>query len=217
LEEILKVNLVWFALTMIATGFGAGISVEEFLLKKFQNAPPPVSEHIDSIEKALLSNNGIWEWQWAGQNWLGSMHFYKDQNNALKAKVEVIKCIMAKGDKHYIEIFNPKKAPKVLITKLPGNVIIGEEKKSIMIKDLVVNQNFFESQELPDGNEIEGTRIFRTEISFIETEELSHVPAFAGKIKYKHAGSDEVGEGDIILVKYASGQLIPIKLETSVD
>jgi hypothetical protein len=163
------------------------------------NAMLPRLTNPPTIEEMILKDGGKFEWQWAGQNWIGNLEFKRGSNNEITAWLDLNKYLGTEA------------VSDVMRTSQPGQVKLSNG--YIEISDLRVKMSEFELVPIgADGKSIEGISKKTTSIKVLSITNLRPVVAFAGVINYQHreAGENDrivnEGTGDIVLVKYSSGK-----------
>lgn len=157
------------------------------------------------IKEMLLEDDGKFEWQWAGQNWLGQAVFRETKDDKLEVVVKVDKVYKIQGGKGGEEETKIIRGPWVIRTPIEdeGEVVIHDD--YIELRDLFCEKNAFGFIEAENGRNIEGMNIKETNIVVLNASKLKLVPAFAGKLEYYNKDHKIKSTGDIILVKYRPG------------
>jgi len=158
----------------------------------------PASPKPPTIEQMALQDDGKFEWQWAGQNWIGNARFGRDSNNEITLSLDVNK------------VLGTEAVADVMRTSQPGKVKISNG--SMDITDVKVIMNGFELVPIGSDRYMEGVSKKNTSTKIISITNLRPVIAFAGSINYQHrdvGDGDRIvneGTGDIVLVKHSSGR-----------
>ena len=191
-----KIKTKWIEINFASGSKRLPLSILSFIFIALAatNTMLPRTTKPPSIEEMLLQDNGRFEWQWAGQNWIGNVEFQRGSNNEITASLDVNKVIGTRG------------VVDVMRTSQPGKVKLSDG--YIDISDLTVSKNDFDLVPIDSRSSIEGTSKLATSSKILSITNLRPVVAFAGAIKYQHREDERTvneGTGDIVLVKYASG------------
>lgn len=146
-------------------------------------------------EMAALPSFGEYEWQWAGDNLIGTVNIKKNAEGKDVALVDMRKIVRSfdirrQPDGTYAEIDEGFQSQEAIISTGEG-AITGN--KSAFKLTLPVLRNIFDG-----GNKKVG------EVRQVLEADLTFVEAYAGKVKYIYP-DNEVKRGDIVLVRYNSG------------
>ena len=153
------------------------------------------------LRSLLLEGDGQFEWQWAGQNWMGHVTFKEDAQKQIKFKIDVSKIYYLRKQGVTGSITSSPDIPKIISTVSEGCTILHEY--YVELKDIAIKRNIFKSIKI-GNNEIEGMEVNYTSNEILNVSSLKPITAFAGKIRYKNSDTAEIIDGDIIIVKYQS-------------
>lgn len=159
----------------------------------------PFSKKDSFSIKSVLNKYKSYEWQWAGQNWLGKVDLKPTNEGNYCVDVHIKKLFLGGHDKS----ISLKYGPTVLKNINGSKGVIKIDKDKLELKDLFVERKVFNMYATEEGMEMENIKLFETIQNKIEGE-LFIIPAFAGKIKYHNTSDNTSHEGDMILVPYTS-------------
>lgn len=152
-----------------------------------------------TTKKLLLSDEGRFEWQFAGQNWKGTALFRETDNKNVAMTLNVKKSFITGQTGENISLLE---GPAVIETVTNGEGKVKTSKDSISLTDLRIKRSLFNLVDIGNGYKVEGVDISSTNNEFLSAHSLRLVPAFAGKAVYKDVDSGIERTGDLILVKY---------------
>ncbi len=157
-----------------------------------------------NIKSCLLKDGDTYQWQFAGQNWLGEIKFNETDKGQIEATLEVIKRFII-GQPTEGEKIKIGDLPSVIKTEDGGDGKVYYYDDHIEIRDLLVTRSLFEPIPIGDGFQLDGIKTKKKVRQNISGSNLRLVPAFAGPITYKNIETGLVGKGNIILVKFMPG------------
>lgn len=149
--------------------------------------------------KSILKEFKSFEWQWAGQNWIGKVDLNEIADDRFDVIVNVKKLFLGGHDKSV----SLKYGPVVLKNINGSHGVINVKEDKLILKDLFVERKVFDMCPVNGGLEMESINPIETLQNKIEGE-LKMYPSFAGKIKYINTNDNSSHEGDIIIVPYTS-------------
>lgn len=152
------------------------------------------------LERALLDDDGKFEWQWAGQNWHGEVIFSANRSGRIRAKVQVQKISKAEST-HITRTL--KRGPIVLKSRGRNSGTVSVSEETLLLENLAVEKHEFDVVHADEEHMLEGFRPFRRTDQVLRAK-LRRVPAIAGRVVYKEAETGIECEGDMVLVKYKS-------------
>jgi hypothetical protein len=146
-------------------------------------------------ELAAQPSFGEYEWQWAGDNLIGTVSIKKSSEGKDIALVDMRKIIrnldvLKQPDGTYSEIDEGFKSQEALISTEDGTITGNKEAFKLTLPIL---RNIFDSQ----GKKVGDVR------QILEAD-LASVEAYAGKVKFIYSDKS-LKSGDMILVRYNSG------------
>lgn len=176
-------SIIVAVITALGTVGAAWISS----VKGYVAFPNPRLEQQVKELKAQLENRsslaGDFEWQWAGDNWLGSLKFTNLANGTISARTEM-RAITA--DPH--SQFKTYLTKPAFQSEVDGFVTLNGNSDFSLHLPIVVSDEYLKKHHN------------HSRVVMLDAE-LKPVEAFAGKVKYI---GDQQGIGDIILVRYCS-------------
>lgn len=146
--------------------------------------PNPHLERQVSELRAKLDNRsglaGDFEWQWAGDNWLGSVTFQTLAGGGITARTQMR---VVKADPHNLRVFRDAVA---FLSAADGSATVGQDGTITVHLPVTVTPEYQKSH--------------HADKAVIIDAELKPVDAFAGRVRY--LGDNTTG--DVILVRYKS-------------
>jgi hypothetical protein len=168
----------------VITAFGTVAAAWISSAKGYLAFPNPRLEQQVQELKAQLENRsnlaGDFEWQWAGDNWLGSLKFMNQANGSITARTEmrVINTGPQSGFRTY----------PAFQSEVDGFVTPNGNSGFSLHLPIAVSDEYLKKHHN------------HSRVVMLDAE-LKPVQAFAGKVRYI---GDQRGIGDIILVRYCS-------------
>jgi hypothetical protein len=145
----------------------------------------------------LLEGDGRFEWQWAGQNWIGYITFKENREGQVEAKIDVHKIFKRQRDGEQTFVTGPLVFRSIEGER--GNVVLHND--YVELKNLTVTKNHFGWIQTTPNTEIEGITVDSTSIEILNSD-LYPITAFAGRVRYNNPVTGKVCEGDMVLVRY---------------
>jgi hypothetical protein len=175
-------NVIVAVISCVGTISAAWITAGRGLVS-FPN--PALQRKVDELTAALDNRSqltGDYEWQWAGDNWLGSIKFQKLSNGSMSSAIDlrVVKPDPRNGNNYQVI--------KALESDVEGTASVGQQSVISLHLPVLVTPEY--------------RKIHHVSSAHIDIDaELQPVEAFAGRARYV---GDETTSGDIILVRYRS-------------
>jgi hypothetical protein len=146
-------------------------------------------------ELAAQPSFGEYEWQWAGDNLVGTLSLKKNTEGKDIALVDMRKItrnfnVQKQPDGTYAEVDEGFKSQQAVVSTSDGTV--SGNKKALKLS-LPVLRNIFDGQ---------NTKV--ADVRQIIEADLAYVEAYAGKVTYVYPDKS-VKRGDMIIVRYNSG------------
>jgi hypothetical protein len=177
----------------ISQALGAGrLQEKDSMIRQLESQ---IKDMQKEKEMTAQPSFGDYEWQWAGDNLVGTLSLKKNAEGKDIALVDARKIIrnfdiQKQPDGTYAEIDEGFKSQQAVVSTGDGTV---SGNKSFLKLTLPVLRNIFDIQ----GNKVADVR------QIIEAD-LAYVEAYAGKVTYVYPDKS-VKKGDMILVRYNSG------------
>jgi hypothetical protein len=162
---------------------------------KIRKLESQIQELQQEKELATQPSFGEYEWQWAGDNLVGTVSIKKNSEGKDVALIDMRRIVRNFGvlrqpDGTYEEIDEGFKSQEAIVSTGDGAV---SGNKSAFKLTLPILRNIFDDQENKVGD-----------VRQILEADLASVEAYAGKVKFIHSDKS-VKSGDMILVRYNSG------------
>jgi hypothetical protein len=171
----------------VITAFGTIATAWVTSWKGYTTFPNPGLEQEVKKLKGQLENRstlaGDFEWQWAGDNWLGSLKFTNLANGTISARTEMRAVTADPQTQGRTYLDRP-----AFHSEVDGSVTMNGNSGFILHLPIAVSAEYLKKHHT------------HSRVVMLDGE-LKPVDAFAGKIRYL---GDEGGLGDIILVRYGS-------------
>jgi len=165
-----------------AASFGCAWITARGGLISFPN--PKLQQQVVDLKQRLESRSklaGDFEWQWAGDNWLGSVKFENLADGTIKASVDTRAVRPDPQFKSYQDTLEFRSVEQ-------GSANVSDQRVVSLHLPVQVSQEYMK-------------RRHTTQKNVILDAELQPVDAFAGRVKYV---GDKTIIGDMILVRYNS-------------
>jgi hypothetical protein len=175
-------NIIVAVITCVGTIAAAWITAGRGLVS-FPN--PALERKVADLTAALDNRSqliGDYEWQWAGDNWLGSVKFQSLSNGSVSSAIDlrVLKPDPRNGNNYQII--------KAFESDTEGSASVGQQSMISLHLPVLVSPEY--------------RKIHHLSSAHIDIDaELQPVEAFAGRVRYN---GDQTTTGDIILVRYRS-------------
>lgn len=204
-KERLERNLVWFSLTIIIIGFIAGFGVGIKYSEAVQKNPPcpPVIEPKLNLKDFLLSKNGpgIYEMQWAGENWKGFVTFTPKTEDELWTNLKINKLVVTKDENgNIIDRYTFQKPVLITDDQNPGIIKLGQD--SFWIEGIKVKIFLFKPGYPGKDYVARSPNFIECEIS--SAENIKRINAFAGRVYYTRLDDKSKSTGDFLIFQYPS-------------